>query len=161
MAHHNCAAAMPLISIDPQSTSSLVEQVVTSVQTLIDRGVLRAGTKAASIRVFAMQHHISAHTVSEAYERLVALGYLESRPRTGFFIKRPNATPPIGRTATAFDQAFDHLWQVRSQLIDTKDALNVSSGRLPQDWADAEMIRSSLKTLASKADTSLGHYGDP
>jgi DNA-binding transcriptional MocR family regulator len=152
---------MPLISIDPQSTSSLVEQVVTNVQALIDKGILRVGTKAASIRMFATQHRISAHTVSEAYERLVALGYLESRPRTGFFIKRPNAPHAIGRNATAFDQAFDHLWQVRSQLIGTRDALNVSSGQLPQDWPDTELIRSALKTLASKADSSLGHYGDP
>ena len=152
---------MPLISIDPQSTSTLVEQVVTNMQALIDKGILRAGAKAASIRLFATQHRISAHTVSEAYERLVALGYLESRPRTGFFIKRPNAPQLVGRNATAFDQAFDHLWQVRSHLMDTNGALNVSLGRLPQDWVDAELIRSSLKTLASKADTSLGHYGDP
>lgn len=152
---------MPLIAIDPQLNTSLVEQVVIGMQSLIDKGNLRTGSKAPSIRLFAAQHHISAHTVSEAYERLVALGYLESRPRTGFFIKKPNAPHAIGRHASAFDQAFDHLWQVRSQLIDTKDALNVSSGRLPQDWVDAELMRSSLKALASKADSALGHYGDP
>jgi DNA-binding transcriptional MocR family regulator len=152
---------MSLISIDPQSNTSLVEQVVSGIQTLIDKEVLRTGNKAASIRLFATQHHISAHTVSEAYERLVALGYLESRPRTGFFIKKPNASPTVNRTASVFDQAFDHLSQVRSQLIDTKDALNVSSGRLPHDWVDTELIRTSLKALASKTDSSLGSYGEP
>lgn len=152
---------MTLFHIDPNASDSLVEQVVTGFRSLIDREVLRHGGKAASIRTFASQHRISPHTVSEAYERLVALGYMESRPRTGFFIKKPQAAPIAGRSISAFDRAFDHLWQVRSQLIDTKDTLNVSSGRLPEGWIESELIRSSLKSLAAKPISALGHYGDP
>ena len=146
---------MALIHIDPHASASLVDQVVSGFRSLVDRDVLRPGTRAASIRVFATQHQISAHTVSEAYERLVALGYLESRPRAGFFIRRPHAPNVVRRSASSFDQAFDHLWQVRSQLVDTGQLLNASSGHVPLDWADGELIRSSLKSLAAKVDSSL------
>lgn len=152
---------MTLIHIDPHSSTSLVEQVVVGFQDLIDREVLRPGAKAASIRIFAAQHKISAHTVYEAYERLVALGYMESRPRAGFFIRRPHGQAFVRKTPSSIDLAFDHLWQVRSHLTDMGPFLNVSSGRLPDDWTDAELIRASIKSLAAKADQLLNRYSDP
>lgn len=152
---------MPQINIDLESDFSLVEQVVNGMRGLIDKEILRAGTKATSIRLFALQHRISAHTVSEAYERLVALGYLESRPRSGFFIRAPRSARTTSSPSKPFDEVFDYLWQVRSQLTDNGSALNVSSGKLPQSWTDSELIRSSLKSLAAKADSTLNHYGDP
>lgn len=152
---------MPLVHIDLKSNASLVEQVVAGMCSLIDKEALRPGAKATSIRSFARQHQISAYTVSEAYERLVALGYLESRPRAGFFVKNPPTARTKSRPHQPFEEAFDHLWQVRSQLTNHSDALNVSSGKLPPSWTDTDLIRSSLKSLAAKFDSSLGHYGDP
>jgi DNA-binding transcriptional MocR family regulator len=152
---------MPQLNIDLASNASLVEQVVAGMRELIDKKILRAGSKATSIRLFASQHHISPHTVSEAYERLVALGYLESRPRSGFFIRTPHSARSKSSPSKPFEEAFDYLWQVRSQLTDDGSALNVSSGKLPLNWSDSELIRASLKSLAAKSDSALNNYGDP
>jgi hypothetical protein len=67
--------------------------------TLVER-IVRAGCAAGwisgccdpaavmpSIRQFADRHGVSRFTVVEAYERLVAQGYLESRRGSGFYVR--------------------------------------------------------------------------
>ncbi|KAF1047997.1 MAG: 2-aminoadipate transaminase [Herbaspirillum frisingense] len=151
---------MALIRISGSSGLSLVEQVVGQMKQLIDNGVVRDGSRAASIRVFARDHRISAHTVAEAYERLVAQGYFQSRPRSGFFVSRPQAYTACGRDDETGIEP-DHLWQLRSHFTSLHDRLGASNGRMPADWLDIDLIRSGMKSLAAKADTSLAQYGDP
>src|SRR6516225_3951544 len=47
--------------------------------------LLRPGTRLPSIRGFAESHNVSRFTVVEAYDRLVAMGYLQSRRGAGFY----------------------------------------------------------------------------
>lgn len=152
---------MALIQLSSSAKLSLVEQIVEQLRKLVDRGTLRPGTKMTSIRLFAEQHAVSVHTVAEAYERLVALGYFESRPRSGFFIKRAYASEQKRDSTQNFAKAFDHLWQLRSHLINADGLLNVTSGKLPTDWMDADMVRASLKSVAAKIDSGMLQYGDP
>ncbi|MFL9877043.1 PLP-dependent aminotransferase family protein [Herbaspirillum rhizosphaerae] len=152
---------MALIQLSSESKISLVEQIVEQLKKLVDKGSLRAGTKAASIRLFARQHMVSVHTVAEAYERLVAQGYFESRPRSGFFIRRPHTLHEKRNPTEKFAKAFDHLWQLRSHLTNEDGFLNVTSGKLPSEWMDTDMIKASLKSVAAKIDSGLLQYGDP
>ncbi|WP_034302066.1 PLP-dependent aminotransferase family protein [Herbaspirillum sp. RV1423] len=152
---------MALIQLSRASKLSLVEQIVEQLKNLIDKGSLRSGTKMTSIRLFAHQHLTSVHTVAEAFERLVALGYLESRPRSGFFIKRPRPITDKRNPTEKFAKAFDHLWQLRSHLMNEDGLLNVTSGKLPKEWMDTDMIKVSLKSVASKVDSAMMQYGDP
>ena len=48
----------------------------------------RPDAKLPSIRAFAAAHGVSVFTVVEAYDRLVAQGWLTSRAHSGFFVKR-------------------------------------------------------------------------
>lgn len=151
--------ALIRLSSDPKKT--LVEQIAEGLARLIDQGTLRAGSRMTSIRVFARQHQVSAHTVTEAYERLVALGHLESRPRSGFFVKRPRRSGLREPAHSPFAKAFDHLWQLRAHLANEDGLLNVSSGRLPGPWLDSDILRVSLKSAATRLDSDLMQYGDP
>ena len=47
-----------------------------------------SGSKLPSIRAFAASHGVSVFTVVEAYDRLVAQGWLVSRANAGFFVRR-------------------------------------------------------------------------
>jgi len=49
-----------------------------------------------SIRQFADQHGVSRFTVVEAYDRLVAKGFLESRRGSGFYV-REQSPVAVGR----------------------------------------------------------------
>jgi len=73
-----------MLTLNPQSPTPLVLQIVAGFKAEIDSGALRAGSKAPSIRQFAHAHNVSVFTVVDAYDRLVAQGYFASRPHSGF-----------------------------------------------------------------------------
>ena len=77
-----------MFTLQPDSPTPLVTQIVDGLRRLIVDGSLRTGAKIPSIRQFAKTHQVSVFTVVEAYDRLVAQGYLVSRPHSGFFVRR-------------------------------------------------------------------------
>ncbi len=66
----------------------LYEQIEQRVRDLIDTSVLKPGDKAPSLRRMSRQARVSLATVMQAYLRLEQKGYLESRPKSGFFVTR-------------------------------------------------------------------------
>ena len=76
--------------LSPDSGTPLVDQIVSGVRALIDDRIQRPGMRLPPIRRLAETHAVSRFTVVEAYDRLVALGYLESRRGSGFYVaERP------------------------------------------------------------------------
>ena len=69
----------------PQLT--LVDQLVQWGRRRIDERVFRPGMRMPSIRKLALDKGVSRFTVVEAYERLVAQGYLDSRRGSGFYVR--------------------------------------------------------------------------
>ena len=88
------------IRIDSSQCESLVDQIVDGVRNLVDNRTLRPGTRLPSIRRFAADHDISKFTVVQAYDRLVACGYVQPRQGAGFFVTAPGAVhaPTRGRS---------------------------------------------------------------
>ncbi|KAF1034994.1 MAG: HTH-type transcriptional regulator NorG [Herbaspirillum frisingense] len=149
--------SLPLVRLAKSAEQSLVEQIVRQMRQLIDDGIVRQGGRAMSIRCFARSHKVSAHTATEAYEQLVAQGYLQARPRSGFFIAGPQATPDAGDQGTAGGMP---AWSPHSHL-GSHGLLDIGSARLPPGWLDPELIKAGLKALAGRADSELARYGDP
>ena len=73
------------LTVSQNSDQPLAEQIVAGVKRQIDDRHLRPGSKLPSIRSFADAHGVSRFTVVEAYDRLVAMGYLQSRRGAGFY----------------------------------------------------------------------------
>ena len=101
-----------MFSLNPQSPTPLVLQIVEGFRLLIQDGSLRAGSKAPSIRQFAHAHEVSVFTVVDAYDRLVALGFFASRPHSGFFVKH---RPVSGNESSGHGPnfSFDSMWYLR------------------------------------------------
>ncbi len=94
--------------VDPQSSTPLVTQIVGGFRLMVEDGSLRAGAKAPSIRQFAHAHGVSVYTVVDAYDRLVALGYLQSQAHSGFFVRsRGAAGTTLGGAGTQY--SFDSM----------------------------------------------------
>ena len=74
------------LSLDRDAEGSLQTQVVAYFRAAIIEGRMRRGLRLPSSRQLARDHDISRTTVVEAYERLIAEGYLVSRPGSGIFI---------------------------------------------------------------------------
>ena len=73
------------LTVSRNSGQPLADQIVAGIKRQIDDRHLRPGTKLPSIRNFAATHGVSRFTVVEAYDRLVAMGYLQSRRGAGFY----------------------------------------------------------------------------
>ncbi len=64
----------------------LYQELTQHIAMLIREGTLRTGDRAPSVRELCRNRGASPATVVHAYELLQADGYLEARPRSGFFI---------------------------------------------------------------------------
>lgn len=148
-----------MFTLDPQSSTPLVLQIVDGFRELIRSGALRPGAKAPSIRQFAHAHGVSVYTVVDAYDRLVALGYFASRPHSGFFVRsrdtRAEAAPEAGP-----QYHFDSMWYLRRVFENRHLRLKPGCGWLPHDWLFGEGMRRSLRALAAQP-VDLGGYGEP
>ena len=148
-----------MFSLDSQSTTPLVTQIVDGFRLLVNGGGLRVGTKLPSIRQFAHAHGVSVYTVVDAYDRLVAQGYFTSRPHSGFFVRRRGSVEPTpGDAARQYN--FDSMWYMRRIFENRTLRLKPGCGWLPGDWLFADGVRRGLRSLASE-EADLGGYGEP
>lgn len=147
------------ISLNSESSLPLVDQIVSGIRNLTDDRVLRPGMRLPPIRSFAQTHDISRFTVVEAYDRLVALGYLQSRRGSGFYVAARQSSPSIERRSDEMERAFDNIGVLHQSFDDSEDRLKVGVGWLPPDWLDEDGLRRNIRTLARRADTKVVSYG--
>ena len=74
------------LALDRGAAMSLQDQLVDFFRTAVLDGRLRPGTKVASSRLLAAEQGVARITVVQAYDRLIAEGYLVSRRGAGLFV---------------------------------------------------------------------------
>ena len=153
---------MQQLNLSPKNGIPLVEQVVAGLRTQIDDRVLRVGARLPPIRRFAEMHGISRFTVVEAYDRLVACGYLTARRGSGFFVasgKSASNEPesPVPERSLAVDTA----WLIRQALSAGPETLQASSGWLPGSWLDEEQICRQMRSMLRGDVLRMTEYGSP
>lgn len=153
------------IQLDRAGPSPLTDQIVEALRERIDRGVLRPGTKLPSIRAFAAENDISRFTVVEAYDRLVAMGYLQSRRGAGFFTSKnmPRSASGQGEREDAVDSQHNEevVWLIR-RLLEAGKGLTLAGGPwLPADWLDEANLRRVMRGMANNEGDHLIDYGEP
>jgi DNA-binding transcriptional MocR family regulator len=151
------------LSISHTRDRSLADQIVAGIQRQIDDRHLRPGSKLPSIRTFAESYKVSRFTVVEAYDRLVAMGYLHSRRGAGFYTAAA-ATPAEAVHPAASDnhkRNEELVWLIRRVLEADEDTILAGGPWLPNSWLDEAGIRQNLNVLARKNGTHLLEYGHP
>ncbi len=73
------------LTLDPHGRTPMYEQLYSAIAGAIREGALGHGEKLPSKRELCARLGISRATVETAYELLTAEGYVESRPRSGFY----------------------------------------------------------------------------
>lgn len=164
-------SALPLLS--RESGDSLVDQIVRSVRSHVDDKLLRAGARLPSIRQFAELHGVSRFTVVEAYDRLVAQGFLESRRGSGFFVRERSpvtthamaaggmVSATAATDAAAASQPLDVVWLVRNMFRQLPPQKMPGSGLLPPGWLDGDLIANGLRAIGRQNQSQLLSYGTP
>lgn len=103
--------AMLSFNVGPNAGLPLTDQIVAAVKRQIGDRSLRPGARLPSIRNFADTHRVSRFTVIEAYDRLVAMGCVESRRAPAFSSpRRPRAqkarSRPLPRSTSTTNSSF-------------------------------------------------------
>ncbi|BBK38742.1 GntR family transcriptional regulator [Allostella sp. ATCC 35155] len=152
---------MIALTIDTQSKRPLVEQIVDEVRRHVDDRRVRPGTRLPSIRRFADAHGVSRFTAVEAYDRLVALGYLEARRGSGFYTTPPRES--LASDAPAPGQEHNEaLVSLIRRLLQAGDGLVLAGGAwLPNAWMDELGLRRALTTVARRPGSHVLEYGNP
>lgn len=120
-----------LLYLDPDSKVNLQDQIRQKLVEGILNGSFPVGTRLPSSRKLAEQLGVARNTVVLAFEQLVGEGYLESRERSGIFVRRGILDGRVGfqgKPETASPQ--DAQWQKRIKL----SALEGSEHHWPANW---------------------------
>lgn len=150
------------LSVSRDGGHSLCDQIVTGIKRQVDDRHLISGARLPSIRSFAASLGISRFTVVEAYDRLVAMGYLQSRRGSGFYIAAPTPAEARQPGPSASHKRNERLvWLIRRLLEADKDALFAGGPWLPNAWLDEAGIRQGLNVLARRSGPHLLEYGHP
>ncbi|MBT0570463.1 PLP-dependent aminotransferase family protein [Curvibacter sp. CHRR-16] len=138
-----------MIAIDRQSTTPLSDQIEQRLRQLVQGGLLPAASRLPSIRQLAGQLAVSPNTVVLAYDRLMALGLIESRGTAGYFVRAQQ--PPHDGDASVLEAGDmqDGVWLAQQANDLRPGMLLASSGVLPPAWlADAIPATTVQRALA-------------
>ena len=150
------------INIDTSRRRTLTDQIVSEIQRLVDERELRSETRLPSIRQFAAAHGISKYTVIQAYDRLAASGYVQSRPGAGFFVDKPAQPRGPGEREVLRDKSTDILWLMRRQTCDVRLKHLPGYGWLPPEWLEECGLWRAMRGVARRGRESfLDGHGDP
>ena len=151
------------LTVSQSSGEPLVDQIVAGIKRQIDERHLRPGTRLPSIRNFAETYDVSRFTVVEAYDRLVAMGYLDSRRGAGFYTASASAPAQAEHPAPSDSHKRNEqlVWLIRRLLEADESAILAGGPWLPNSWLDETGIRQSLNALARKNGAYLLEYGHP
>src|SRR5690349_1729303 len=134
------------LTISQNSGEPLCDQIVAGIKRQIDDRYLRPGTKLPSIRNFAETYGVSRFTVVEAYDRLVAMGYLQSRRGAGFYTAAApaHADAPHAAPIDSHKRNEQLVWLIQ-RLLEVNDNTVLAGGPwLPNSWLDETGIRQGL-----------------
>jgi GntR family transcriptional regulator/MocR family aminotransferase len=84
----NRRGALLTLPLDPASAAPLFRQVYDGLRRAILDGTLAAGARAPATRGLAAELGVSRNTVMNAYEQLLAEGYLEGQAGSGTYVPR-------------------------------------------------------------------------
>ncbi|MFC4159451.1 aminotransferase-like domain-containing protein [Chitinimonas lacunae] len=144
-----------MLTLDHASPYSLTEQIVRALIDKIGRGVLASGSRLPSVRGLAAQTGASTFTVAEAYNRLVASGWVEARRARGYFVASARTAPPVPTARPPVDDA----WLLRHIYEDPGLIVPAGCGWLPEDWLYGAGVRAALRRSARSA--AVAGYGHP
>ncbi|MCV0440663.1 MAG: PLP-dependent aminotransferase family protein [Hydrogenophaga sp.] len=145
---------------DQPSPDTKVEALFKRLAAAVDNGLLPAGSRLRSIRDCAEKEALSRNTVVEAYNRLIARGYAEARPGSGYFTRKAPGHRALAPAAHQ-SEAVDVVSLLREQLEQHYE-VRVGDGRPPPSWMEGSELGRHLRGVRATTWGQLEHgYGTP
>jgi DNA-binding transcriptional MocR family regulator len=158
-----------MLAIDKQDCTYLYRQVIDLIGENIDSGTLRPGDRLPSLRKMSQSAGVSVPTVRQAYIELERQRRIESRPKSGFYV-RHFATNELVKPAPS-SRGEPVCLNCRPLMERVYDGIN-HPGLVPLGIANPSMARPAAKSLhrvmkrimARSEERSLGYattLGEP
>ncbi|ACS85629.1 PLP-dependent aminotransferase family protein [Musicola paradisiaca] len=146
--------------LDTTSTQPLVRQIVDRIAGQITKRQLAPGTRLPSIRQQAQFFNVSVMTVTNAYSRLVAEGFLVAQAGRGYFV---SDTLPRGvvEPEPGIDVKVDRLWLIQRAYEENNALLKAGCGWIHPQWLYGDGMRQALTRLARNKTHNLTQYSSP
>lgn len=114
----------------------LYETLAADIASQIAQGVIREGEKIPSVRQTSQHHNLSVSTVIRAFLLLESQGLIESRPQSGYFVRRKPAVQatPVAKSIASGPQAPADM--ARGETLDTSEFVlttlrSINQGSVP------------------------------
>lgn len=147
------------LSRSRKNGGTLVEQIVSTIEHELRHGTFAAGTALPSVRALAKQHSLSAYTVAEAYQRLVSLGLIASRPGAGYHVVTRAVEAPAAPHWSV--PSLNAAWLLSDVFADQSIPIKAGCGWIPNDWINETGVQHALRTVSRTPAARIGGYGHP
>ncbi|MFL5740437.1 MAG: PLP-dependent aminotransferase family protein [Flavisolibacter sp.] len=124
-------------------------QVAEGIEQMIQEEILRIGDKLPSVRLLSEEYGISMGTAFQAYYHLEGKGLIESRPKSGYYVRFNNrrfpAMPTTGSTSPVVNEVStrEMIASVFSHIRE-EDLINFSVAVPQIEWLPAAKINKSV-----------------
>ncbi|MBC7829793.1 MAG: PLP-dependent aminotransferase family protein [Chitinophagaceae bacterium] len=145
------------------SEDHIYMQVAEGIEKMISDDVLRLGDKLPSVRVLSDEYGISMGTAFQAYYHLEGKGLIESRPKSGYYVRfNQRRFPALPKTVGAFPIASDvsikDMIATVYKDITAVDVINFAIGVPAVELLPAAKINKSvLHALRHSKDHCIGY----
>jgi DNA-binding transcriptional MocR family regulator len=146
------------IELDRDNGVPLTEQIVTGVTAWIRSRVAHPGAKLPSIRQFAADFGVSRFPVIEAYDRLVSLGYLDSRHGSGFYVSERQRSMTDCEGTSDPRRAEEESVHILQQFNHPGETLKLGSGFIPEGWRDMDSLGQAIRHVSRVDAASMIDY---
>ncbi|MEB0076078.1 PLP-dependent aminotransferase family protein [Pseudomonas sp. CCI3.2] len=141
------------LNIDRNAASPVTQQLVTNVTQWIKRRRIRPGARLPSIRQLAQENGLSLSSVIKAYDQLVAVGVLESRHGSGFFVAETRS-----QSVETHREHDNGAWELFGS---ESTALKLGCGWLPESWREGTDLGLAIRQVVRSDSHSLFNYSSP
>ncbi|QDF99849.1 2-aminoadipate aminotransferase [Azoarcus sp. DD4] len=140
----------------PAATQPLYRQLAAGYRAAIENGTLRPGDRMPSVRALMQRHAVSLSTALQLCRHLEDGGWLEARPRSGYFVRRklrtvlPAAEPDAAGTPdpAAFVGIHATVSAIVAQGLRYPDALNLGgASATPALYPTEALKNAALRAL--------------
>lgn len=145
------------LSINRHTATPIAQQLERGIRDWIESHGAGGGRRLPSIRRLAATHNISRNAVIEAYERLVATGWVRSKPGVGFYVA-DNAATLVTQPANPLNEITSGLWGLFSA---NEETLKLGCGWLPSHWREGDDLTHAIRHVARKSRSGIFEYSTP
>ena len=165
---------LSVLNIDTESTVPIYRQLYTNLRNAILNGQLTSGTQLPSTRALALELGVARGTILNAYEQLLAEGYVEGEMGGGTYVARELPDELLQAPSI---QAFPLLQDQSGRTLSQRGIAMASTAyALPYDLSPVRVFRPGLAALdafplkiwsqitarhARQRSYDLLNYGDP